>query len=87
MAEDRRGFHFDKTISIGHIISTLTFIIWGITWATSMDKRVEANTLQIQYVSEAQKEDATRIELLRTEIKQDLTQINNKLDRLIESKR
>lgn len=83
--EDKRGWHLDKTISVGHIISTLVIAVSVFTWVSSVDRRVDQNSLSIKFVKEQQQQSSARIEALRLEIKQDLNSINDKLDRLIEN--
>ncbi|MBU6955751.1 hypothetical protein [Hahella sp. HN01] len=80
----RRHWHLDKTISVGHLISTLVIAISVITWAGSIDRRVEQNALAVKYLNEEQVQQRQRIDAVRNEIKTDLRAINDKLDRLIE---
>lgn len=85
MRSDRRGFHFDNSIGWGHLLTTITFIVGMFVWANTMDKRVSSNTLNIQFLSQTQKSTNDRVDTLRAEIRQDLRDINDKLDRLIRS--
>ena len=82
---DRRSWHLDKTISVGHLVSTVVIAVSVFSWAMTLDKRVEQNSLSITHIKEQQIAEQKRIDQLRTEIKQDLRDINQKLDRLIES--
>lgn len=81
---ERREWHLDKTVSVGHLISTLVIGISVFSWAIALDKRVEQNSIQIQLVKEQQRLEATRVEALRIELRGDLRDINQKLDRIIE---
>ncbi len=82
---DKRSWHLDKTISVGHLVSTVVIAVSVFSWAMTLDKRVEQNSLAIIHLKEQQAAEAKRIEQLRSEIKQDLRDINSKLDRLIEN--
>ncbi|MDX1538839.1 hypothetical protein [Arsukibacterium sp.] len=82
---DKRSWHLDKTISVGHLVSTLIIAVSVFGWAVTLDKRVEQNALAIIHLKEQQHAEQKRVEQLRSEIKQDLRDINHKLDRLIES--
>lgn len=82
---DKRSWHLDKTISVGHLVSTVVIAVSVFSWAMTLDKRVEQNALAIIHLKEQQATEQKRIEQLRSEIKQDLRDINHKLDRLIES--
>lgn len=82
---DKRSWHLDKTISVGHLVSTLVIAISVFSWAVTLDKRVEQNSIAIVHLKEQQANEQKRLQELRQEIKQDLRDINHKLDRLIES--
>lgn len=82
---DKRSWHLDKTISVGHLVSTLVIAISVFSWAVTLDKRVEQNSIAIVHLKEQQANEQKRLQELRHEIKQDLRDINQKLDRLIES--
>jgi chaperonin cofactor prefoldin len=82
---DKRSWHLDKTISVGHLVSTLVIAISVFSWAVTLDKRVEQNSIAIVHLKEQQANEQKRLQELRQEIKQDLRDINQKLDRLIES--
>lgn len=85
MTEQKGNWHLDKTISVGHLVSTLVIAVSVFSWAMTLDKRVEQNSLAITHLKEQQAIEQKRIQELRIEIKQDLRDINTKLDRLIES--
>ena len=50
------------------------------------DRRVEQNAQAISYLAKDQEKSYQRIESLRSEIKEDLRNISEKLDRLIEKR-
>lgn len=81
---DRRNWHLDKTISVGHLLSTIVIVVSVFSWASAFERRVEQNAQAIEYLSEQQKENKRRVEYVREEIRTDLRGINAKLDRLIE---
>ena len=81
---ERRVWHLDKTISVGHLLSTVVIAISIFSWASAVDRRVEQNAQAIKYLSKEQTEGQNRLDALRSEIKTDLRAINAKLDRLIE---
>lgn len=87
MTEQKANWHLDKTISVGHLVSTLVIAVSVFSWAMALDKRVEQNSLAIAHLKEQQATEQKRIQDIRQEIKQDLRDINTKLDRLIESQR
>lgn len=83
--DDRRqGFHIDKSISIGHIISTVTIIIWLITWGSSVETRISVNSTEIKAGQAASLSHIQIEKEGRQEIRQQLYSINDKIDRLVE---
>lgn len=85
MENQKASWHLDKTISVGHLVSTVIIAVSVFSWAVTLDKRVEQNSLSISHLKEQQVTDRKQVQEMRTEIKQDLRDINAKLDRLIES--
>lgn len=83
-AEERRQWHLDKTFSISHLISTIAAITMASVFISKMDTRI---TL-IEQTTSAQKAVDTRqdaeIAESRRSIKEDLRDLNAKMDRLIE---
>jgi hypothetical protein len=84
MADKR--INFDATINLGHVLTFLGFIATGVTMWQAMDKRVtileETRTLQAVI---DRKQDNELTDTKKT-VREDLKEINAKLDRLIERK-
>lgn len=76
MRTDRRELHFDKGISVGHLLTTLSMIVGFFVAANMFDRRVATNTQDITYLKQ-------RADVERVEWRQDLRAINDKLDQLI----
>lgn len=85
MRTDRRRFHLDRSISIGHILTSISLLAAMFFWLNDMDKRVSSNTQNIGFLNTTQQHTNDRVDTLRAEIRQDLRDINEKLDRLIRS--
>lgn len=52
---DRRGhagWHVEKTISLSHIITTVTMIVGGIWYLSGQDQRISANEINIRHVEQ-----------------------------------
>ncbi|WP_230409311.1 hypothetical protein [Zooshikella harenae] len=81
-----KHWHLDKNISVTHIISTFAVVISLFTWGGSIDKRIDQNSQSIGHLAEMQQRQDKRITDIKSEIRDDLQLISNKLDRLIESK-
>ncbi|KZN64197.1 hypothetical protein N473_15630 [Pseudoalteromonas luteoviolacea CPMOR-1] len=68
-----------KPVDIAHLLTTITMIVASIVYITGLDKRISINEKQIEHVKVQRVEDQSRIE-------KQLDTINEKLDKLIESK-
>lgn len=77
-------WHLDKSVSIGHIISTMLVAGSVFVWVNGVDGVTKTNRQSIEYLMERQKLVEERVTNIRMEIKADLRDINEKLDRLIE---
>lgn len=71
--EERRTWHLDKRLNVGHILTTITLAVGIFVWANKMDNRI--TVLEVQQQNTA----ATGVE-----IKNQLLELNRKIDRLIE---
>jgi large-conductance mechanosensitive channel len=80
-----KKWHFDKNVSISHIISTILIAVSVFAWAMDVNRRIDKNTTAVAFVSAQQSENKEKVERLRMEIKNDLRDINLKLDRLIQT--
>ena len=40
MAESKEYFHMDRTVNIGHILTTITLAVSAMMYVTTMDKRM-----------------------------------------------
>lgn len=75
MAEDQRSWHLDKSVSIGHIITTLAAVGSFVAWALKQESRVtniEAMTRQNAQAIEMEKTDRKD---LKNEIRSELKEI------------
>lgn len=74
------GMHFDKTITLGHLLIVLTIIIGGIGAYTTMRVQLSDHELRIEAL---EKRDERMNDLVRWvyEIKGDLGVIKSRLDR------
>lgn len=73
-------FHIEKSISVGHIITTIILLIGGIQYLSDFDKRIAAAEQDIEFLQQQRVEDARRIE-------KRLDSIDEKLDRILQGKK
>ena len=85
MEFDRRHWHISKSISIGHIITTMTALLAAFWFFAQQDTRISNLELNVKHLQEQNVEERDRTEKKFDDLKTDLRLINAKLDRLIES--
>ncbi|MAM85722.1 hypothetical protein [Marinobacter salsuginis] len=85
MEYDRRHWHISKSISVGHILTTLTAMLAAFWFLAQQDTRISNLELNYSHLKASRAEDQARTDRKFEELKTDLRTINAKLDRLIES--
>ncbi|MBU2708767.1 hypothetical protein KCM76_22430 [Zooshikella marina] len=83
-ANHHEPWTFKKEINITHIIATLPVVVSAIIFGSSVDKRIDLNATNIQHVMTTQAKTDQRYKEFRHEMKNDISGINDKLDRLLE---
>lgn len=73
----QQKFHLEKSISVGHILTTLVIAMSAFTYFSNFDKRISATEQEIEFIKAQRVEDARRIE-------KRLDSIDAKLDRILE---
>ena len=81
---DRRHWHLDKTISVGHLLSTLIIAISIFSWASSLDRRVEQNAQNVVFLGEKIDRDRQELARVRDQVSTNYREMNRKLDRILE---
>lgn len=89
--EERReqaGWHVDKTLSIGNVITTVVAIITMIWFIAGQDQRISANSLNIEHVAKVSLDRDLQIERTQLAAEQRTTRtverIDSKLDKIFE---
>lgn len=81
---DRRHWHLDKSVSVGHLLTTITLAGAVFLWAMKMETRIslleQSAVRQVEVDQRQDKEADSRSISMRD----DLRSINAKLDRIIE---
>lgn len=81
---DRRGWHLNKGLDLGHLLVTISMLAGFLVWAMAQERRITTveNGLKTEHeINLAQDLERAR---QRDEIRGDLKAINEKLDRLVE---
>ena len=82
-SQDRHGdnsWHLDKRISFSHLITTMAIIISLFTWGSTLDKRLTLLEESAKRQEEAIKQDRESIRILNTEIRGELSRLNDKMN-------
>lgn len=79
----RRHWHLDRSINLGHILTTATLIGAILMWGGDMDKRITRNTIALQYIGTVNQAQDARMDDLTHRMRQKLDSMNDKLDRLL----
>jgi len=77
-------WHLDKGIGVAHILTTFSFVLWGIWYLAGQESRISQTELNIKHLQEARISDQASAQRQYDEFRTDLRMINGKLDRLIE---
>lgn len=85
--QEDRPWHVDKTVNLGHLLTTITMATGLFMWGSKMDTRVAVLEEQkvVQARTNEQHEQADRE--IRLAIKDGIAEVSSKLDRLIWEKR
>jgi len=75
--DERRGWHVDKTVSISHVLTTVTILFAGMWYLVDQDKRISANTQNIQHNVTAINQQENRNSKALSDIKNSLDRITN----------
>lgn len=85
-----QGFHVEKSVSIGHIVTTLGLLIGCFWFFAELDKRIAVNEQSIDTLIKKQQTDLNRMQTQRNEdlkrIEGSLDKMDAKLDRLLEQR-
>tara|TARA_R110002167_G_scaffold23542_3_gene83675 strand:- start:960 stop:1262 length:303 start_codon:yes stop_codon:yes gene_type:complete len=82
------GWHVDKTLSIGNVITTVVAIITMIWFIAGQDQRISANTINIEHSAKVSLDRDLQIERTHKDSEQRATRtverIEEKLDKIFE---
>lgn len=85
MPHQRRHWHLDKSVSVGHLITTLSLAAAVFMWAMKMETRISLLEQTSVRQLEVDKQQDRNLETQASGTRDDLRLINAKLDRIIES--
>lgn len=92
---DSREWHLEKSVSIGHIVTTLVVAVGVVLYLSDIERRIDGTVIEQQHlksdvvrIEQAQRNQsdwiARSINEMRAEQKSDNQRIEDKLDKLIE---
>jgi len=86
MADGSAAWQIDRRISLGHIVTTATFLLAMVVWGSRLETRIalmEDTQARQAVVDDRQDLDARRT---REEIRDELRRLNEKIDRYYEKR-
>jgi len=85
MAEGTAHWHLDRRVSLGHLVTTATFLLAMLLWGARLETRIALmEETQARQVAVDSRQDA-ETRRMREEIRDELRRLNEKLDRIYES--
>lgn len=84
LGPDRRGWRVDKTLSVGHLLTTIVIAGSALVWALRMEGRIVAIEEAVKTQGVTNRQHETSLRDLTTAVREDLRALNGKVDRLIE---
>ena len=81
---DEEHWHLSKSISIGHLMTTLAVVLSGFVYISDIDTQVQKQGVQIQAMRDSQSAERQVTESMFNRLREDMKSINTKLDKLIE---
>ncbi len=84
MSESQANWQLDRRISVGHLVTTITFLVAMVMWGARLETRIALHdeTLNRQPVTDSRQDMETY--RIRKEIREELRRMNSKLDRYFE---
>jgi hypothetical protein len=86
MAEGTPHWQLDRRISLGHLLTTATFLVAMMLWGGRMETRIallEESPIRQSAVDARQDAETLRV---RQEVRDELRRLNEKLDRIYEER-
>jgi len=77
-------FHIDKSMSVGHIVTTITLIGALVVWGIRTESKIELNAARIVATEKRIDREASRQSSESAQIRNSLMRIEDKLDRYVE---
>ena len=85
------GWHLDKNVSVGHILTTATIIFAGAFYIADLDKKYDTRTslleAQIQHVKDLQGQQNQMVEEKLDDQSEDIKEIKKLLEQLRDDRR
>lgn len=82
--QNPRNWQLDRRISVGHLVTTMTFLVAMIMWGARLETRIALVEESASRQVTIDLRQDTEVQRLREEIKAQLQQLNIKLDRYFE---
>lgn len=81
--EETGGWHLDRRISLGHLVTTATLLVAMMLWAGRMDTRTSLLEVSLNRQAAVDRRQDEATQQLREEIRAELRALNEKMDRYL----
>lgn len=80
---DRRQWHLDKTVNIGHLLTTITMVATLLVVLSKFDTRVTVLEQHIEYQKQTNAQHSQADNELKSALREGLEKIDQKLDKIM----
>jgi len=84
MERREEHWHLSKSISIGHLMTTLAVVLSGVLYVGDIDTQVQTQAVEIKAIRDAQSHERKITESMFSRLREDMKSIGEKLDKLID---
>ena len=85
--EDRRKWHVDRTVNIGHLLTTIAMLASLLVVFSKFDTRLSLVESHIQTQGETNKRHEAADSEIKQSLKESFDRLERKLDKVLESKK
>lgn len=81
--EEVGGWHLDRRVSLGHLMTTATLLVAMTMWSGRMDTRISLLELSLTRQASVDRRQDEEAQQMRAEIREELRALNEKMDRYL----
>lgn len=78
-----RGFHLERSISVGHLITTVVIGVSALMYVTKMEARLDVHDSRLSAAEQRLDRERIQTDAAMAEIRATLRRLDDKMDRLL----